>query len=303
MSLICFLTIWNALKIPSIVTVHGTIHWDAPHLDDYTPPILRSAKRTLEKQVAKYITYFIAISGHVRDVLINKLNIPNSKIGVVYLPIDHTTFKQLNYDVVKRVKEKYDIRSRYVLHVSAFSRRKNPKVIFKAFHIVKKQIRDIVLVIAGPGWLNQFVQKLIKEIGLQESVKILEWIPKEDLVALYNGAEVLLFPSLHENFGFPIVEAMACGCPVVTSNVYAIPEIADNAAILCDPHDYECFANAVLEVLLNNELREELVRKGLERAKLFEWSSHLSRVLDIYVKAINKFNVSLDEGSNMLMNS
>lgn len=279
----------SKLSIPSIVTVHGTIHWDAPHLDDYTPYILRLMKRALEKRVAKHITYFIAISKHVCNILINKLSVPDSRVEVIYLPIDHTIFRPLNSDTVQRVKAKYGIKSKYILHVSAFSRRKNPETLLKSFYIVKKKISDIVLVIVGSGWNNPLVQKLINELGLQDHVKMLGWIPKEDLVALYNGAEVLLFPSLHENFGLPIVEAMACGCPVVTSNAYAIPEIVGDAAILCNPYDYNCFANAILNILFDTQTYKEVVKKGLERAKLFCWDVHIDKVASIYNRIANKF--------------
>jgi len=279
----------SKLNIPSIATVHGTIHWDDPSLDDYTTPILRIMKKTFEKQVAKYITYFIAISGHVRGVLLNKLKVSSSKIEVIHLPIDHTVFRPLSNNLIEGVKAKYGIKSRYILHVSAFSRRKNPNVLLRSFYMVRKQARDIILVIVGSGWNNPFVQKLTNELSLQGHVKMLGWIPKEDLVALYNGAVVLLFPSLHENFGFPIVEAMACGCPVVASNAYAIPEIVGNAVILCDPYDYNCFAGAILKILSDPQTREELVKRGLERAKLFNWDVHIDRIVDVYSRVASKF--------------
>ena len=220
--------------------------------------------------------------------MLNKLKVSSSRIEVIYLPIDHTVFRPLSDNLIEGVKTKYGMKSRYILHVSTFSRKKNPKVLLRSFYIVKKQVRDITLVIAGSGWNNPLVQKLINELNLQGYVKILGWIPKEDLVALYNGAEVFLFPSLHENYGFPIVEAMACGCPVVTSNVYAIPEIAGDATILCDSYDYNCFANAVLKILSDPQTREEIVRRGLERAKLFNWDSHVERIVGIYRKLILK---------------
>ena len=276
----------SKLNIPSIVTVHGTIHWDDPQLDDYSSLILRTLKKILEKRVTRNITYFIAISKHVRDVLVNKLNVPNFKIGVIYLPIDHSVFKPINPETVQKIRSKYEIKSKYILHVSTFSRRKNPVVLLKSFHAIKKFMRNIMLVIVGSGWNNSFIRKLIKEFGLQGDVKILGWVPRDDLVALYNGAEASLFPSLHENFGFPIVEAMACGCPVVTSNVYAIPETCADVAILCNPCDYKCFANAIFNILSNPQLREEMIRKSIRRAKLFSWDSHIDKVVEIYRKFI-----------------
>ena len=279
----------SKLDTPSIVTVHGTIHWDEPGLDDYTTPILRIMKKTLERQVAKCITYFIAISDHVRDTLLKKLKVPNFKVEVIHLPIDHTIFRPLSNNLIVSAKARYGIRSRYILHVSAFSRRKNPEVLFRSFYIVREQVRDLILVIVGSGWNNSFVQKLTNELSLQDHVRMLGWVPKEDLVALYNGAEMLLFPSLHENFGFPTVEAMACGCPVVTSNAYAVPEIVGNAAILCDPYDHNCFVDAILNILSDSQIREKIVKRGLERAKLFNWDVHIDRVVSVYSRVASKF--------------
>ena len=275
------------LDPPSIATVHGTIHWDAPHLDDYTPPILRAIKKTLEKRAARHITHFIAISRHVRDVLVGKLNIPSSKVEVVYLPVDHTIFRPLDDNIVQKVKAKYRIESRYILHVSAFSKRKNPEILIKTFYIIKEKMKDLILVIVGSGWSNKHAQELINKFNLQDCVKVLGWVPTEDLIALYNGAELLLFPSLHENFGFPLVEAMACGCPVVTSNAYAIPEVVGDAAILCDPRDYECFTESILNLLQNSGLREEMAERGLRRARRFDWNDHIDKVLSVYKKVAN----------------
>lgn len=286
-----YLTV-TKLEIPSITTVHGTIHWDDPHLDDYTPRVLRALKKSLEKKVSKHITHFIAISRHVHHVLVNKLNISSSKIDVIYLPIDHTVFKPLNSREVERIKAKYEIKSRYILHVSAFSRRKNPETLFRSFYIVREKVRDLILVIVGSGWnRNALIQKLINELGLQESVRMLGWLPREDLVALYNGAELLLFPSLHETFGFPLVEAMACGCPVVASNAYAIPEVVGDAGILCDPLDYMCFADNVLRLLSNPQLREDMIRKGYRRARLFKWDSHINLIIEVYNKVLKHSGV------------
>ncbi len=279
------------LKTLSIATVHGTIHWDTPHLDDYTPLILRTVKMRLEKQVAKHITHFIAVSKYVRNVLINKLNVPKPKVEVIYLPINHDVFKPLDKDIVHKVKVKYGIKTKYILHVSNFSKAKNPNATIKIFSNIKRRIdEEIQLVIVGSKWNNTHVVKMINKFGLQGYIKILEWLPQDDLSALYNGAEVLLHPSLHETFCFPLVEGMASGCPVVASNVMAVPEIAGDAAILCDPHDYECFAENILNLLKDSSLRKEMIKRGLQRARRFDWDDHVDKILSIY-KKVSKYGI------------
>ena len=220
--------------------------------------------------------------------MLNKLKVSSSRIEVIYLPIDHTVFRPLSDNLIEGVKAKYGIKSRYILHVSTFSRKKNPKVLLRSFYIVKKQVRDITLVIAGSGWNNPLVQKLINELGLQGHVKVLGWVPRENLVALYNGAEVFLFPSLHETFGFPVVEAMVCGCPVVTSNRCSIPEVVGDAGIMHDPDDYTSFAKSIVEILTNDSLRKELIRKGLKRAKIFSWEKTVKEIYKVYRKVLEK---------------
>ncbi|RLE64807.1 MAG: hypothetical protein DRN53_00520 [Thermoprotei archaeon] len=277
------------LSVPSIATVHGTEHWDAPHLDDYSPPIARILKRPLEKQVAKYVIYFIAVSRYVKKVLSDKLKIPLKKIDVIYLPIDHNTFKPIDTEIIEKIKVKYKVKTKYILHVSSYSRAKNPKVLLKSFYVIRKKISNVILVIAGLGWNNSFINKLVRDLNLQDSVRMLDWVPKEDLAALYSGALALLHPSLHETFGFPIVEAMACGCPVVASDIMAIPEIADDVIIFCDPYDYNCFADAILKILSDPQTREEIAKRELERAKLFNWDMHIDRVVNVYNKVASKF--------------
>ena len=130
---------------------------------------------------------------------------------------------------------------------------------------------DLDLVIAGARWTNKHVKSMIKKLNLASNVKILGYVPEQDLICLYSATELFFSPSLHETFGFPVLEAMACGTPVVTSNAYSILEVAGNAAILCDPHDYNNFADNIIRVLENLKLRERMRVNGLKNAKKFSW--------------------------------
>ena len=279
------------LNTLSIATVHGTIHWDAPYLNIHRPLKLHVIKKIFEKQIVKYITHFIAVSRYVHNILIEKLNIPKSKIDVIYLPIDHDIFKPLNDGNVQKVKIQYSIKTKYILHVSNFSRAKNPNAVIEIFSSIKKKTNEnIQLVIVGSKWNNINTIKIINKLGLQEYVKILGWVPQKNLAALYNGAEVLIHPSLHETFCFPLVEAMACGCPVIASNIMAVPEVVSDAAILCNPYDIKCFVENILSLLQDNSLREKIIKKGLQKAKQFNWNNHIDRVLSVYRK-ITKYSI------------
>jgi glycosyltransferase involved in cell wall biosynthesis len=132
------------------------------------------------------------------------------------------------------------------------------------------------------------VAEKVAQLGLQEQVTFTGYVPDEDLPALYNAAELFVFPSLYEGFGLPVLEAMACGAPVVTSNTSSLPEVAGDAAILVDPYDVNAIAQAMRQVLEDPALAEALRQKGLERAKLFTWEKTARQTIAVYEKVLGE---------------
>jgi len=134
------------------------------------------------------------------------------------------------------------------------------------------------------------VREFARDLGLGDAVVFTGFVDKEDLPKFYSAAFLFIFPSLHESYGLPILEAMACGCPVITSNVFAMPEMAEDAAILVNPYNINEIVDAMHEVLTNSSLREELRKKGIERAKKFSWRRTAEEYLKVYKEVVEERN-------------
>lgn len=284
LDIVHFNMIWDGLFFPflkakKVATVHGDIEWAIPSLD-YHPHFSR-LKRLLDITGSKCLDAFIAVSYDLKDRISGFLRIPKSKIHVTHLAprnIFRPTITTTNY-----VQRKYRIEKPFILHVSNFGPKKNPEVILRALKILIKDHFDVHLVIAGSGWKKQVaVKKLVTRLGLSDYVKILDFIPLEDLALLYNLAKVFFQPSFHENCPQTLLEAMACGTPVVTSNVYSIPEVTGNAGVLHDPKDYVGFAESLKKILTNEEFRRKLSRQVLENVKRFSWEKTTRQTINIY---------------------
>lgn len=276
----------NKIKCKKVVTVHGDIWWVEPHLDyNKFTGIL---KRFIEPKVVKYFDKIIAVSYSIRNTLVNYLKCPEEKINVIYEGIDHSIFYPRSLDEVNMIKAKYKITKPYIFHVSAYSKIKNPNTLFKSFRLVKEKIDDIKLVIAGNNWREKYEKKLGQYRLNKGDVIFLGWTPQENLPALYSGTKVFFSPSYHETFGFPILEAMACGVPVISSNRYAIPEVVGNASILHEPNDYKSFANSMIMLLTDETIRKKLIKKGLNNVKKFSWEKTTKKTYILYNMLYNE---------------
>ncbi|UCC77731.1 MAG: glycosyltransferase family 4 protein, partial [Anaerolineales bacterium] len=158
------------------------------------------------------------------------------------------------------------------IYVGTLQPRKNLTRLLEAFAIVGQQLEHIHLVIAGKrGWLYKPLFARVQELGLDERVHFAGYVPQDDLPALISGACVFVLPSLYEGFGLPVVEAMACGTPVICSNVSSLPEVTADAAILVNPLDTAQLAEALGQVVADQQLRNTLANRGLLRASQFSW--------------------------------
>lgn len=178
-------------------------------------------------------------------------------------------FKPAKKDEIERLKKKYQIFGKYLLAVGV-NPRKNTKRIIDAFHLTKAG-EDIKLVLVGE---SAFMEK--KE---ERDIRIVGHVRAEEMPIFYSGAETLVYPSIYEGFGLPILEAFACGCPVVTSNVSSLPEVAGDAAILVDPYDVGSIVDGTKQALRN---KKTLASKGFARVKEFNWTNVAKRTLDVY---------------------
>lgn len=216
----------------------------------------------------------IVISEKVRQDVIRFYKIPSEKITVTYLAIDHNTFLPGDKEDIAQVREKYHLPERFILYPASSLPHKNHEKLFQAFQIIKERVKDIKLVLIGArdkGY--DVISEKISNLGLQDDVIFLGWLPFEDIPLLYCAAGVFVFPSLHEGFGIPILEAMGCGVPVVCSGIEPIKEVAGEAALFVDPYNSVSIAEGVLSVIEDNLLRQRLIAEGFKRAKEFTWEN------------------------------
>jgi len=249
--------------------------------DTYADERFRRKKLQRYREVADRADRIIAISKSTRDDIVGLFGVEPARVAVVPLGVsdDFSPRPPGEQDAVRRA---LGLDRDFVLCLGAITRRKNTRRVIQAFAQVARE-RDVLLVLAGRkgyGWETELAP--IEELGLRDRVRLVPHVPAGRLPALYSAARALVFPSLYEGFGIPVLEAMACGTPVVTSNCSSLPEVAGDAALLVDPRDTEAIAEAALRLLDDEALRESLRARGLERARQFPWSRTARQTLQVY---------------------
>lgn len=280
--------------LKTVVTVH-----------DLGAEYLPKAHQLKQQLYLKWITKFqlksatklIAVSRATKNDLVKKVGVNPQKIEVIYEGYDQKLFKRV--EDLSRAKSRDDTlvnsltpysrrdqgsersEGSYFLFVGTVQPRKNLERLIKAFHLFSQQALDFKLVIAGSkGWLADEIYSLPKRLGIEKQVKFLGYVPDENLPTLYSGATALVFPSLFEGFGLPIIEAQACGTPVLTSNISSMPEVANKGAILVDPYKVEEIASGMMK-MIDNKMRDGLIKEGFENIKRFSWEKCARETLKV----------------------
>ena len=273
--------------VPGVVTVHdlGYVHYpealrrfDRWYLDWTTRRHTRVARR------------LIADSQATKNDLINFYGARPDQIQVVYLGRDERLARVHDPQTIAAAKAKYSITGNYLLYLGTLQPRKNLVRLVDAFSLAVASQPDeaLQLVIAGQqGWLYADIFAQVQRLGLSERVIFPGYVPVEDKAVLLSGALAYVFPSLYEGFGLPVLEAMACGAPVLTSNVSSLPEVAGPAAVLVDPHKTDQIANKLIELVTQPDLRRHLSQQGYRQIQLFSWSKAAAEVLDVLEEVVS----------------
>jgi len=235
-------------------------------------------------QIISAVDMIITVSEWSKRDIMRIFDVPENKIAVTPLAADDFFVPMDKTYAGDYIQEKYKIDKNIILYLGGFSPRKNVKSILVAFSMVYKNLsKDYKIVIIGSDRDDhQFLNKLAQSLGIGDKVFFTGYVPYEDLPYFYNASDVFVYPSLYEGFGLPILEAMCCGTPTITSNVSSIPEVAGDGAMLINPFDTEELAKAMSEVLENNSVKADLISKGFERASNFNWKKTASETLKIY---------------------
>ena len=268
------------LSSPTVLAYHGDIQWVEPYLN-YGDDPTRASRRERMIEITKLCQYdhVIYVSNDVRNRTENRYSRLAPPSTVVYNGLDHELYQPTFSDCVL---DKYGIEQPYVFHLSNFSRKKNPDRLIRAFDEAANY-NDVNFVIAGGGWKDStMIDKLMNETKIEDQALVLGYVPEDDLPSLYAGAEVFVFPSLHESFGLPVIESMACSTPVITANSYAIPEIAGSAVIYCDNTSIKSIANSIEYILKCDDVRKRYTVAGKQRASGFSWDLRAEKLYDIF---------------------
>lgn len=276
-----------AFNTVSVITIHDLKYIKMPDLFYHRSKGKSLLMRTIMRNSVRRARKVITVSKSTKEDVVNVLKVPSYKIEVIYEASD--SCYRVVPDLTDFVIKKCNIQLPFLLFVGEIRPHKNLNRLLKAFKQVK--YKDYYLIIVGRNYLDYKEPfELIEKLGIQDRVRFLSFVSKEDLVHLYNAATVFVLPSLYEGFGIPVLEAMACGTPVITSNVSSLPEVAGNSALLVDPYDVESMTDAIEQVLGSPSLQQRLREQGLKWVKEFSWSKTARETIKLYKEAYNEKN-------------
>jgi glycosyltransferase involved in cell wall biosynthesis len=259
------------------------LHWlRFPEL--FSPLRLAYLRRALTWSARKAAAV-LTISENSKKDLINLLSVPEEKIAVTYVGLDPLFRKVPEKSELQELRRRYGLKDRFILSVGQLHKRKNIPGLLQAYRqLAAHSPLNVQLVLAGgDGDGTAEVREAVRQIG-RDRVVFAGCLPDEDLLRFYHAAECLVYPSFYEGFGLPVLEAMACGCPVITSNVSSLPEVAGEAALLIDPHRIETITSALVSLLTNPSLSQNLIQKGFEQSRRFTWEAAARKTLEVFEK-------------------
>lgn len=266
-------------KLPAIPTVYSIYDLSLRRFRETHPRERVWFFEYFIKSRLQFANHILTISEFIRQEIIEEFKVPSSMVTSVSLAPD-PLFGHCNIDLVKTIRIKYKLPEPYLLFVSSLEPRKNIDLLIEALQIANT---DIPLVLVGwHGWGDkEWLEKIVAS-DLKNRIHIIGHVPDNDLKAIYNGAAALVYPSLYEGFGLPIVEAMACGCPVICSNAASMREVAGDAAILIDPGRSDELAAAIEIIVHDSEIRKTLMEKGFKQAARFTWEQTARKTLEVF---------------------
>lgn len=232
----------------------------------------------------KKCSAIIAVSKEVKKDIIGHVNFPLHRIHVVYNSYNKKYFKPMDSEDFK-FRYKLD---KYLLTVNASYPHKNIGRILEAYLKIRGKIAHKLVIVGKEGRYMDSLRTKTKILGLQKDIRFLGYVPQNILPPIYSGASALIYPSLYEGFGFPPIEAMACGCPVIVSNTSSLPEVCGNAAYYVDPCSVASIAEGIYRVSTGENLKQDLVQKGFKRVKLFGWQRAARQIIKIFKQILQK---------------
>lgn len=276
--------------VPSVVAVHDLAFLNH---QEYFTPRQRATARLQCVYVMRRATRLLCVSEATKQHVMDAYHVPPERItvsGEGYAP----QFQPLHdTEILERVRSKYGLPERFVLYVGRLQPRKNLPRLMEAFHKVRARQPELshkLVIAGGKGWMYEEILQKSNGADYKDLVQMLGFVDDADLPALVNLADALALVSLWEGFGLPVLEAMACGTPVITSDRSSLPEVAGDAAVLVDPLSTDSIATGLERLLLDAALRAQLSARGLEQARLFSWENAARKLVEAAEAAARESN-------------
>ncbi len=271
--------------IPVVATIMDTIPLEHP---EWLGGNYKALKKRFFKKSAQWAQHIITISDYSANAISEHFNIPKEKITAIPLGVDECCYQRVSQEKKKEVRDRYHLPKNYFLCIGTLQPRKNIERLITAFLQLPQEMQNEhpLVIIGRAGW---GCEKLVKKLHNLKGIKPVVWldyVPSEDKYALLQSSLALIFPSLYEGFGLPILEAFAANTPVISSNVTALPEVAGDAAILIDPYSTESIADAMQKIATDNALKDDLQSKGQERVKVFSWKNTAEQTQQVYQRLL-----------------
>jgi glycosyltransferase involved in cell wall biosynthesis len=273
------------VRAKRVVTLHDVTFFRIP---ERYPAARRAYMQLTTRAAAKVADAIIVPSQTVRDDVIAALRVDPSKIAVVYEAAS-SIYCPSPRDEALAVAAQYGIAPPYLLSIGSLEPGKNRARLIRAMRELRDDGIDATLAIVGQrAWRYEDDFRLISELGMVDRIRYLGYVRQDHLPALHSAATAFVFPSLYEGFGLPVLEAMACGAPVLTSNVSATGEVAGDAALLVDPQSQDEIREGMRRLLADAQLRGDLAQRGIERARAFSWQRAADETHEVYERAVGE---------------
>jgi glycosyltransferase involved in cell wall biosynthesis len=265
----------------TVVTIHDLCYAHYPQTASWRNRWL--LRRRLQADARRADAIF-AVSGATRRDVLDLLGVAEEKVHVIYEGVADEFRPITDEEGLAEVRARYGLASPFILFVGTVEPRKNLVRLIEAFRLLTNSpgLPHRLVIVGGKGWADKAIYQALDPLRRAGRAVLTGRAGQQDLPFIYNLADAFVLPSLCEGFGLPLIEAMACGTPVVTSNAFCMPEIADGAAVLVDPLSVASIADGIRRVVEDSQLREQLKRKGLARAKDFSWENAARKTLDVF---------------------
>lgn len=236
---------------------------------------------------AKSADGVVTISEQAKKDITRHYRVPAQRVAVTHLGVDHDLFTPRPSPDMKAIRDSNKLPERFLLYAASSLPHKNHERLLQAFALVRKTVPGLGLVLIGARDQGEAVlRRKIQALDLEQEVVLLGWLPFEHVPVLYRSCDAFVYPTLHEGFGLPIIEAMACGAPVVCSHIEPLIEVAGDAALFVDPHDPVAIAEGIATAVKDGATRKLLIEKGLERARQFTWGATAEKTLE-FLKTVH----------------